>query len=124
MREDHHRFLMLLGGLPARLNVEQVAWVLNCQVHDVPVLVSAKMLRPLGNPPPNAVKFFATIELLELTKDKAWLTRATQAVTLYWRNQNLRKKSRIAREAQHGLASAVSLPQAERHPFAQTVSAA
>jgi hypothetical protein len=43
--------------LPARLTVEQVAWVLNCQPHDVPILVAARLLKPLGSPPPNSVKF-------------------------------------------------------------------
>jgi hypothetical protein len=102
MREDQHRFLMLLGGAPARLNVEQVAWALNCQVHDVPVLVTARLLKPLGNPPPNAVKYFAATEVAELSKDRNWLGKVTQAINLHWRNQNLRKKSRAANEAQHG----------------------
>ena len=39
MSEDQHQFLLLLGQLPARLTVEQAAWVLNCQPHDVPVLL-------------------------------------------------------------------------------------
>ncbi len=38
---------MLLGQLPARLTAEQAAWVLNCQVHDIPALVAAKLLKPL-----------------------------------------------------------------------------
>ena len=50
---------------PARLTVEQVAWLLGCQPHDVPVLVAAKLLKPLGNLPQNGVKFFATADLLE-----------------------------------------------------------
>ena len=33
-----------------RLTSEQVAWVLNCQPHDVPVLVMGRLLKPLGNP--------------------------------------------------------------------------
>lgn len=36
----------------ARLTAEQVAWVLNCQAHGVPVLVGARLLKPLGNPAP------------------------------------------------------------------------
>jgi hypothetical protein len=31
----------------------------------VPVLVAARLLKPLGNPQPNSVKFFATLEVLE-----------------------------------------------------------
>jgi len=47
--------------LPARLDAEQVAWVLNYQPHDVPVLVAARLLKPLGNPQPNSVKYFAAL---------------------------------------------------------------
>jgi hypothetical protein len=112
MREDQHKFLMLHGQLPARLMVEQVAWLLNCQAHDVPILVSARLLKPLGNPPPNGVKFFATVDVLEVSKDKAWLNRATLAVNSYWRGQNLRKKSKAARESQPSSAQVSDLPQA------------
>jgi hypothetical protein len=40
MSEEQRRFLSLLGQLPARLTAEQAAWVLNCQLHDVPILVA------------------------------------------------------------------------------------
>jgi len=79
---------MLLGQLPARLTVEQVAWVLNCQPHDVPVLVAKRLLRPLGNPPANGVKYFATGLLLKLTEDPAWLAKVTNAIHDYWRRKN------------------------------------
>jgi hypothetical protein len=75
MRDDQHKFLMLLGQLPARLTAEQAAWVLNCQPHDVPALVAAKLLKPLGNPPANGIKFFATADVLEASKDRHWLAR-------------------------------------------------
>jgi len=92
MKEEQHQFLRLLGQLPARLTAEQVAWVTNCQPHDVPVLVAARLLKPLGNPPPNGVKFFATSELLELMKDRAWLVKVTNAVNQRWHRQNAAKK--------------------------------
>jgi hypothetical protein len=110
MRDDQHRFLMLLGQLPARLTVEQVAWVLNCQVHDVPILVSARLLKPLGNPPPNGVKYFAAVEVVELSRDRNWLAKATSAVNLHWRNQNSRRKARLG--ALPSPALPASLPQA------------
>ena len=94
MRDDQHRFLALLGQLPARLTAEQAAWVLNCQVHDVPALVSARLLKPLGNPPPNGIKFFATVDVLELTKDRSWLVKVTTAINQHWHKQNAAKKSR------------------------------
>ena len=92
MREDQHRFLSLLGQLPARLNSEQAAWVLNCQPHDVPILVGARLLKPLGNPPPNSVKYFATLELLEQAKDRTWLARVTGALNQHWQNKNAAKR--------------------------------
>jgi hypothetical protein len=95
MNEERHRFLSLLGGLPARLTAEEVAWVLNCQAHDVPILVAARLLRPLGNPEPNSVKYFCALEILELAKDRVWLGKITNAVGQHWRRRNLQKKSAV-----------------------------
>jgi hypothetical protein len=92
MREEQHRFLALLGQLPARLTAEQAAWVLNCQAHDVPILVVARLLKPLGNPPPNCVKFFATHEVLEQAKDRTWLAKVTNALNQHWQNKNAAKR--------------------------------
>ncbi|HUJ10688.1 MAG TPA: hypothetical protein VL171_11735 [Verrucomicrobiae bacterium] len=100
MREDQHRFLSLLGRLPARLTAEQVAWVINCQPHDIPVLVSARLLKPLGNPLPNSVKYFATRELVELMEDRAWLAKVTNAITEYWQHKNRQRRCRSVVEAQ------------------------
>jgi hypothetical protein len=94
MRDDQHKFLMLLGRLPARLNVEQTAWVLNCQAHDIPNLVSAKLLKPLGNPPQNGTKYFATKEVLELAHDDKWLHRITAAISQHWQKRNAGKKEK------------------------------
>ncbi|WP_404420535.1 hypothetical protein [Nibricoccus sp. IMCC34717] len=63
MHDREVQFLSLLGHLPARLLAEEVAWVLNCQAHDVPVLVAAGLLKPLGKPEANSVKYFATLEV-------------------------------------------------------------
>ena len=92
MKEDQQRFLRLLGQLPARLTSEQASWVLNCQPHDVPILVAAKLLKPLGNPPPNCVKFFATLDVLELAKDRTWLAKLTSTLTQHWQRKNRRKQ--------------------------------
>jgi hypothetical protein len=93
MREEQHQFLRLLGHLPARLTAEQVAWVLNCQPHDVPVLVAARLLKPLGNPSPYSVKYFAVFELLEQTKDRTWLAKVTNALNQHWHTKNAAKKN-------------------------------
>src|SRR5471032_2768687 len=94
MREDQQQFLRLLGQLPSRLTAEQAGWVLNCQPHDVPALLAAKLLKPLGNPSPNTIKFFATADLLELMQDRNWLVRVTSTINQHWHNKNARQKNR------------------------------
>ena len=93
MNEAQNQFLRLLGQLPARLTAEQAAWVLNCQPHDVPVLVAARLLKPLGNPPANSVKFFATLELLEQVRDLIWLAKVTNVLNQHWQKRNAAKKN-------------------------------
>jgi hypothetical protein len=112
MREEQHQFLSLLGQLPARLTAEQAAWVLNCQPHDIPALVSSRLLRPLGNPPPNGIKFFATVEVVELLKDRAWLTKVTNTINQHWHRQNARKKSSSVNGTENGHSSMLGLPAA------------
>lgn len=102
MSEQQDRFLALLGHPPARLTVEQAAWVLNCQTHDIPVLVAARLLRPLGAPPPNGTKYFSTAEILEAIKDRSWLAKMTNTVCQHWQKKNAQKKSRFLAEAQSG----------------------
>ncbi|HEY3853775.1 MAG TPA: hypothetical protein VGO67_05215 [Verrucomicrobiae bacterium] len=82
--------MTLVGQAPARLTVEQVAWVLGCQPHDIPVLVSCRLLKPLGNPSQNGVKYFSTIEVRDLTKDRSWLSKMTQTLSQHWHRKNLK----------------------------------
>jgi hypothetical protein len=96
MREEQHQFLRLLGRLPGRLTAEQAAWVLNCQPHDVPVLVAARLLKPLGNPPPSSVKYFAEAELLEQMNDRTWLAKVTNALNQHWQKKNAQRKVRFS----------------------------
>lgn len=105
MREDQDRFLALLGHPPARLTVEQTAWVLNCQAHDIPILVAARLLRPLGNPPPNGIKYFSTADVLEMAKDRSWLAKITNTVCQHWQKKNARKKGRVISGTTAGAAS-------------------
>jgi hypothetical protein len=49
-------------------------------------------LKPLGNPPQNGTKFFATKEVLELAKDEKWLHRVTLAIYQHWHKRNARKQ--------------------------------
>jgi hypothetical protein len=93
MKEEQHQFLSIFGLPPARLTAEQAAWALGCQPHDVPVLVTSRLLKPLGNPAQNGIKFFATADVLELVKDRSWLAKMTSTVNQHWHKKNARKKS-------------------------------
>jgi hypothetical protein len=103
MKEGQNQFMSLLGQPPARLTVEQAAWLLNCQSHDVPILVALGLLKPLGNPPPNAIKFFATFEIIERTKDRSWLAKMTNSINLHWQKKNDRQKKHAASISHNGL---------------------
>jgi hypothetical protein len=103
MKEEQHQFLALVGQAPARLTVEQVAWLLGCQAHDVPILVSTRLLKPLGNPPQNGIKYFSRVEIVELSKDRGWLAKMTQTISQHWHKRNVRQKSH-ANGIQNGLA--------------------
>ena len=109
MREEQHQFLRLLNQLPARLTAEQAAWVLNCQPHDVPILVSARLLKPLGNPPPNSVKFFAASELLDQVQDRAWLAKVTNALNQHWQKRNAAKKNWLTGEPPKELSPSIGV---------------
>jgi hypothetical protein len=109
MNDQQNQFLRLLGQLPARLKVEEVAWVLNCQPHDVPTLVAARLLKPLGNPPANSTKFFATLELLEQIKDRTWLAKVTNTLNQHWQTKNAVKKKHLTDEAGKAQSRSVSV---------------
>jgi hypothetical protein len=86
---NHARDLLNLRRLPAMLTIAQTAVLLNRGEHDIPVLLRAGLLKPLGDPPPNAVKFFATVEVLELAEDRKALDRICSVLTEYWRGKNM-----------------------------------
>lgn len=93
MKEEQHQFLVLVGRPPARLTVEQAAWMLGCQTHDIPILIASRLLKPLGNPPQNGIKFFSTAEIAEFAKDRAWLAKMTQTISQHWHKRNTRQKN-------------------------------
>jgi hypothetical protein len=88
-----------LKTLPARLTSEQAAWLIGCQPHNIPTLVAAKQLKPLGKTAANAVKYFCTAEVLELCKDRNWLARVTTVIQSDWSRRNARYRSPAAETA-------------------------
>jgi hypothetical protein len=54
-----------------------------------------------GNPAQNGIKFFCTADVLEVLKDRSWLTKATNAINQHWHKQNA-KKCRSVNGSQNG----------------------
>src|ERR1039458_4784084 len=80
-------------NLPARLDVPATAKLLGFAEHDIQVLMAASKLIPLGDPAPNAPKWFAAIEVVRLAADKDWLHKATKEVSRHWRDKRERRVS-------------------------------
>jgi len=94
MNPQREQFLNL-KATPARLTAEEAAWYLGFGPHEIPILVAKGLLRPLGRPPTNGVKYFATATLVELHRDVKWLSRASEVVVEYWRYKNARKATTV-----------------------------
>ena len=81
-------------GTPARADVPRAAKMLGVSEHDIPTLVRARLLKPLGNPTPCAPKYFSTCEIIRLANDAQWLDKATRAITQFWKTKNAGRTSR------------------------------
>jgi hypothetical protein len=78
--------------LPARLDVAATAKLLGFAEHDIQILMGAGKLLPLGDPAPNAPKWFADVEMIRLATDKDWLHKATKEISKYWRDKRERRQ--------------------------------
>ena len=92
MNDEQRQLFALAQHLPARLTTEQVACLLNCQNYDIPVLIAARLLKPLGNPLPSARKYFAAAEIIRLMRDSTWLNRVTATLQKYWMGRNGKRR--------------------------------
>jgi len=80
-----------LTHLPGRLAAWMVAALLGMEEQHIPILVKARLLKPLGNPPPNAAKYFSRDYIRALTADEKWLARASDALVDHWARRNHNK---------------------------------
>jgi hypothetical protein len=85
--------LLSLRHLPARLGIQETAWYLGFGENDIPVLVSAGLLKPLGKPTATGSKYFAAGELQNLHNDTRWLGKASDAIVNHWRSKNASRRS-------------------------------
>lgn len=79
---------LMLYRLPTRLDAAQTAALLGFQPHDVPVLIGLGLLKPLGRPAPNSVRYFAAVEIDRLREDREWLDKATRSIGRKWQEKN------------------------------------
>jgi hypothetical protein len=112
MLPEIERFLNL-RQLPARVTVEQAAGILGIAPHEIPILMSRGLLKPLGHPAPNGQKFFLSALLQDSRRDEKWWGKACDAITDYWRYKNSRKGQGTPANGRQ------SLPGAEAPEFAE-----
>ena len=79
--------------LPARLDVAETSKLLGFAQHDIQILMAVGKLTPLGDPAPNAPKWFAAVEMLRLAADQDWLHKATKELSKYWRHKRERRQT-------------------------------
>jgi hypothetical protein len=87
------RAFLNLKNILARLEMQEAGWYLGFAPHAIPILIRAGLLKPLGRPAANEVKYFAMASLAELRGDTQWLERASDALTRYWQYKNGRESS-------------------------------
>lgn len=90
MNTDRFQFLNLQRS-PGRMNAEETAWFLGFAAHEIPILIAARQLKPLGSPASNGCKYFATADMERLRNDPAWMSKASDVIVKYWRLKNSRK---------------------------------
>lgn len=90
MKPEVKEFLSLLLR-PARVTMQEAAWLLGFGENDISTLITKGLLRPLGHPAHNGQKFFLTATLEDLRRDEKWFSRASDAIVDHWREKNRRK---------------------------------
>jgi hypothetical protein len=91
--DPERREFLSLTATPARLTTQETAWLLGFAPHDIPILVRAGLLKPLGHPPRHGAKYFASSSLQPLRTDPKWLARASDAIVEHWRQKNVDSQS-------------------------------
>jgi len=86
-------------NLPARLDVAATAKLLGFAEHDIQILMAVGKLTPLGDPAPNAPKWFAAVGMIQLAADPDWLHKATKEVAKYWRQKRERRQFQLTGSA-------------------------
>ena len=82
---------MWFGRNPARLTKEEVGRVLGFTARDITTLTSSGILKPLGKPTKQMIKYYATAGIERLVADEKWLNKATRIIQNTRIEQELKK---------------------------------
>ncbi len=96
MNPERLQFLNLRQP-PGRLNAEEAAWFLGFLPHEMPILMGARLLKPLGHPAHNGCKYFSSAVLEELRRDPAWLAQASDTIVKHWKGKTGRRDAALRR---------------------------
>ena len=96
MMKQEKQLYLNLRRLPARLTAEQVAWELGFEIHEIPILIKERLLKPLGRPASNSPKYFATCAIVAVRDDVTWFDKACKAISRRWREKNGRNTASFA----------------------------
>jgi hypothetical protein len=78
-----------------RLDVTATAKLLVFTKSHMQILLAVGKLTPLGDPAPNAPKWFAAVEMIRLATDQDWLHKATKEIAKYWRHKRERRQNPV-----------------------------
>jgi hypothetical protein len=81
-------------NLSARIDVSTTAKLLGFAEHDIQILMASGKLIPLGDPAPNAPKYFSGVEMIQLASDRDWLHKATKELAKHWKIKRERNQPR------------------------------
>jgi hypothetical protein len=87
------RWVLSVTRTPGIYTGGQTAVRLGVGPHTIPILVRAKLIKPLGNPSLNSEKLFAAITIEAITQDPAALDKIVRAIQRHWKQRNKQAKA-------------------------------
>jgi hypothetical protein len=75
------------------VDVTATAKLLGFTESDMRILMTVGKPTALGDPDPNAPKWFAAVEVIRLATDQDWLHKATKEIAKHWRIKRDRQKT-------------------------------
>jgi len=82
---------MNLTRLPGRLTAQEAAWLLGFKPHEIPILVTYRLLQTMGAPPRNGEKHFSAGQLERLSRDFGWLDLASATLINHGKTRKQRR---------------------------------